>query len=275
MSFIGATVTWQAFNPNTRSPLITELTETVRDDFVEFENISNFEVNGELAVNADIDFTSFQIRYTIDETNFVRFASSSFNGYRVQISDGPVISDVFLDSDTTLGLRPNDIFFNGESIFVNVESLGFRNGDSFVLNVRFDPAGDPNLSSSALTTGRLYEAGFGREADNAGLNFWYDQHQDGLTFEQMAGYFLKSTEFARLFGEPENLSDRQLVERLYENILDRAGETSGVDFWTSSLEGGLSREAVLVYFAESPENVAGTTYLDNLSVDLNGDLVIV
>ena len=51
-----------------------------------------------------------------------------------------------------------------------------------------------------------------------------------------------------------DLSDQAFVEQLYMNVLDREGDSSGVDYWTDALDNGVSRADVLVGFSESGEN---------------------
>jgi hypothetical protein len=61
------------------------------------------------------------------------------------------------------------------------------------------------------------------------------------------------------------------VETLYQNILDRAGEEGGIDFWTGQLAGGsIGRDRILVEFAVSNENVEGTGYIDDMAQNVAG-----
>lgn len=114
----------------------------------------------------------------------------------------------------------------------------------------------------------LYEAGLDRDGDIdlAGLNFWIDRREAGLSEVDMARFFLDSPEFEAAFGDPAALSDRALVERLYENVLDRPGEAAGVDFWVGTLaDPGYGRAALLRDFAASPENLAASAFVETLS----------
>jgi hypothetical protein len=104
----------------------------------------------------------------------------------------------------------------------------------------------------------VYEAGLGREADIAGLNYWIDQVEAGLPLSFMAGFFLDSPEFTTRFGDDDAMSNGQFVDVMYRNVLGRSGEPAGVDFWVGAMNGGLEREAVLVGFAASPENMEGS-----------------
>ena len=69
---------------------------------------------------------------------------------------------------------------------------------------------------------------------------------------------MRSQEFESLYGAAPN--DDTFVNLLYQNVLERAPEDAGRQYWTEKLNGDeLSREAALVYFAESPENKALTS----------------
>ncbi|MEM9146929.1 MAG: DUF4214 domain-containing protein [Pseudomonadota bacterium] len=142
------------------------------------------------------------------------------------------------------------------------------------------------LAASALspeearTVAYLYEAGLNRDGaiDLLGLNFWIDQREGGLSERQLARAFLESSEFEAAFGEafdtsdPAYLSNTALVEQLYRNVLNREGETAGIDFWTSLVsQPGFTRADLLLAFAESPENVAGSPFVETLEETAPGE----
>ncbi|MEM9145640.1 MAG: DUF4214 domain-containing protein [Pseudomonadota bacterium] len=139
----------------------------------------------------------------------------------------------------------------------------------------------PGLSiGEARTVARLYEAGLDRNGniDLPGLNFWIDQRGAGLTERALAQAFLGSAEFEAAFGDaldpgdPRFLTDRDLVQQLFRNVLDREGEQAGVDFWVGQLQTpAVTRADMLLAFAESPENIAGTPLVDTLVEDTTGD----
>jgi len=122
-----------------------------------------------------------------------------------------------------------------------------------------DPTDPTPVPGYVQNVALLYEAGLAREADLGGLNYWIDRHQDGLDLITMAGHFLESAEFTQRFGDDDVMSPAQFVDLLYRNVLDRPGEAGGVAFWEQQLALGASKERVLLEFAVSPENVAGST----------------
>jgi hypothetical protein len=101
---------------------------------------------------------------------------------------------------------------------------------------------------------RLYQAAFDRTPDKAGLGYWIDAMDKGMTLTQAAAGFAGSAEFAHLYGA--NASDTQFVQALYQNVLHRAGDSAGADFWLHALGSSVTRADVLANFSESAENQA-------------------
>lgn len=103
---------------------------------------------------------------------------------------------------------------------------------------------------------RVYQAAFDRKPDIGGLSFWIGGMDDGLSLEQVSAGFVGSEEFRQLYGATP--SNAELVDRLYRNVLHRAPEQGGFDFWVSVLDRKASTRAqVLTGFSESDENKAG------------------
>ena len=58
-----------------------------------------------------------------------------------------------------------------------------------------------------------------------------------------------------------SLSNAQFVTLLYANVLGRAPDQGGLDFWVSSLQGGALRERVVLSFSESAEFIQKTAQM--------------
>lgn len=139
------------------------------------------------------------------------------------------------------------------------------------VSVALDPALAPD---GARLVAYLYEAALDRdgEIDLTGLNFWIDAREDGRSAEAIANDFLESDEFRTLLGNATRpdasgfLDDLALVTGLYENVLDRAADQPGLDFWLSvAQEQDISRADLLIFFAESAENRAASPEIQTLS----------
>jgi hypothetical protein len=112
-------------------------------------------------------------------------------------------------------------------------------------------AGDKNNAEAY----RLYQAALDRTPDQGGLSFWSSALKSGTTPDQVAQSFIGSPEFQQKYG---SLSASDFVSQLYLNVLHRAGDPGGQQFWTSQLQGGATQSSVLVGFSDSPENRSQT-----------------
>lgn len=111
-----------------------------------------------------------------------------------------------------------------------------------------------DIDGSAGKMFRLYQAALNRVPDKEGLGWWIDAADRGTDWENMAAGFTHSAEWAKLYGAES--SNDTFLTNLYKNALHRAPDAEGFAFWKQALEGGVTREHLLVQFAESPENQA-------------------
>lgn len=130
----------------------------------------------------------------------------------------------------------------GTDTLVNVERLVFADG-----NVALDTAGN------AGQAWRLYKAAFDRSPDLPGLGYQMKALDSGLSLTEVAANFIASPEFKQKYSTPNNA---EFVTLLYNNVLDRAPEASGLAYHVGRLSQGLARQDILVGFSESPENQA-------------------
>ena len=100
---------------------------------------------------------------------------------------------------------------------------------------------------------RMYQAAFARTPDIEGYSYWVGKLRDGFTMRDLAYGFINSDEFSVAYGIDPTPTD--FVNSLYQNVLGRAGEEVGVEFWVTSLQAGASKLDVLAAFANSEENV--------------------
>ncbi|CAH1672046.1 DUF4214 domain-containing protein [Chelatococcus asaccharovorans] len=127
------------------------------------------------------------------------------------------------------------------------------------------------LQAEAQGVGRVYEAGLNRMADIAGLNFWYDAYMGwGRDKNTLARAIIDSAEFQQNFGNAYTQSAEDYINVLYLNVLGRKSDAAGAFYWTELLNtGALSREGVLMAFADSAENMVQSAYLAGI-VDAGG-----
>lgn len=104
---------------------------------------------------------------------------------------------------------------------------------------------------------RLYKAAFDRNPDMKGLGFWIDGLENGASISDAAGGFIASDEFKNLYGE--DLTNEGFLTALYNNVLDRDPDPSGLGWWLAEMDSGRStRPGVLQGFSESSENQENT-----------------
>jgi hypothetical protein len=109
---------------------------------------------------------------------------------------------------------------------------------------------------------RLYQAAFNRKPDQAGLGYWIDASRNGASLDSIAQGFIGSAEFQAMYGS--DVSAEQFVMAAYTNVLHRAPEQAGYDWWVNAIKNGSSRSQALLGFADSTENRA------NLAPDMAG-----
>lgn len=97
---------------------------------------------------------------------------------------------------------------------------------------------------------RLYTKALGRSYDINGLNSWCNEILSGKqSIADVSTYgFFHSPEFLN-----KNLSDSEYIKVLYRTFLDREYDQAGYDNWMKQLKNGMSRDEVLLGFANSKE----------------------
>ncbi|WP_137172898.1 DUF4214 domain-containing protein [Massilia sp. HP4] len=169
--------------------------------------------------------------------NTVVQATGAEGDFTVTVTDGVASIE---NSATGVSVELND---------VNLVTLD--DGDALVFADTEDEAAVANL----------YHAVLGRNADYSGLEFWYDRVEEGISMQRIAQAFLDSAEYT---GDTQ--TNEQFIDALYENLLERDADTSGVTFWNTQLDGGVSRADVLVAFAQAS--------VDGTEVDVVGSVTI-
>lgn len=151
----------------------------------------------------------------------------------------------FTISATTGGFTVTDkAGAEGVDTLANVERIQFADA-----TVALD------ISGAAGQAYRIYQAAFNRTPDAAGLGYWISVMDSGAPLKEVANGFVGSGEFKALYGN--NPANGDIVNKFYENVLHRAPDAGGYNFWLGILDRhDLSSAEVLAQFSESPENQA-------------------
>lgn len=107
---------------------------------------------------------------------------------------------------------------------------------------------------------RLYQSIFARVPDAEGLDFWTNVQRDGTDLQTIVegdaelgiDGFANAPEFVAEYGEDVDPTDEAFITQLYENLLGRAPDEAGLEFFTNLPEGATIGD-VVVAFSESPE----------------------
>jgi alpha-tubulin suppressor-like RCC1 family protein len=144
---------------------------------------------------------------------------------------------------TANGFQVVDTVGSGGTVITSATKLQFAD-----YSVSLDTSG------TAAKVYRLYQAAFDRSPDLGGLGFHVSMIDgSGLDLTTVAQGFIDSVEFQQKYGNTDNKS---FVTLLYTNILHRAPDSSGLNYWTDVLNAnGATRAQVLSGFSDSNENV--------------------
>lgn len=136
--------------------------------------------------------------------------------------------------------------------------VGFSNSSEFT---RSTAAEATSFAAQATATNwsddvyRLYQATLARAPDAGGFEGWVNNLAGGMDFTAATGGFVNSREFQNTYGTLDNTS---FVELLYQNVLGRAADATGLAGWLSRMDAGASRAEVVRGFSQSSEFVAAT-----------------
>lgn len=107
---------------------------------------------------------------------------------------------------------------------------------------------DSNVQGDVL---RLYQAFFDRTPDLAGAKYWLRTNTSGYRLDQIAESFALSEEFTNDYAGSSNA---EYLEAVYENVLGRAYDQAGFDYWLGLLDSGhLTRGGVVRWVAANDE----------------------
>lgn len=150
----------------------------------------------------------------------------------------------FAVSAVDAGFKLINLADNSANLLIGVERLRFSDG-AVALDVVDGNGGD---------VFRLYQAAFNREPDLPGLGFWIGAMDKGTPLHEVAASFVGSDEFLKLYGAAP--TDLHLVTTMYHNVLHRAPDQGGLDYWVGRMRDGMDKASLLASLSDSGENRA-------------------
>src|SRR6056297_1218478 len=139
-------------------------------------------------------------------------------------------------SPTATALTDRRADGNGTDTLIDIELLDFGSGtfDPFDLTAFGGLAGLSPADFESFI--ELYIAYFNRAPDAIGLNFWGTSYANGTSLQEMATLFADQPE--TLAAYPEGTTNLQFATTVYNNVLGRTPDQSGLDFWVGQLDSG-------------------------------------
>lgn len=166
---------------------------------------------------------------------------------------------IMRDASSTV-VADNTANRDGRDLLVDVERMHFSD-----VTLAFDIAG---AAGEGL---RIYKAVFNRTPDQDGLTYWVHNLDKGMSLKAVAQAFVESTEFASIYGKNPSADD--VVAGFYSNVLGRAPDTAGLDYWVEVFKAGMSPADLLINFSESAENQRNTVALVANGIPLTNELL--
>lgn len=100
------------------------------------------------------------------------------------------------------------------------------------------------------STARLYMAAFNREPETEGFDYWTGRISSGTSMQSVADYFVTSPEMMTIDSD---LTDSDLVDLLYANVMRRPAEAAGRAYWIDQLDSGMTQARLLLLFSDTSE----------------------
>ena len=141
---------------------------------------------------------------------------------------------------------------NNFTLTDNTSALGIDTLSNIERITFADRTIDFDTNGIAAKAYRVYQAAFDRAPDAGGFGFWINTLNLTSSIQQVAAGFVSSAEFISVYGA--NASNASIVTKMYNNVLHRAPEQGGFDFWVDVLNRGNPVALVLAEFSESQEN---------------------
>jgi len=128
-------------------------------------------------------------------------------------------------------------------ILIGIERVEFRDR-----SVALDTDAGPGQAY------RIYKAAFNREPDLPGMGYWISRMDQQLDVMELAQRFVDSQEFQSTYGTKP--SNAEFMSKLYQNVLGRAPDAAGYNWWVNKMNTDSSKTfaKVLADFSESTEN---------------------
>jgi hypothetical protein len=178
--------------------------------------------------------------------------------YRVYRSDNSLIKTVTtLSAWLSLDVGTHNVYIQAVDAAGNVSAAS----PQVQIVITADPiqeiATAPEFTAAHAEVLRLYWAFFNRDPDTSGAQYWIGISNQGFSLDVIAEQFVLSQEFQNTYGSTSNEDFLRIV---YFNLLGRAADLSGHNYWIGQMNGGLSRGGVVRWIAANNEFIVQHPY---------------
>jgi Ca2+-binding RTX toxin-like protein len=131
---------------------------------------------------------------------------------------------------------------------ITVQDKVGTDGTDTLMNIQNLQFMDTNLSTTWFTEAaalpapqfveltEMYIAYFNRAPDAVGLDYWASRLSEGMTLPQIAASFFVQPETIAQYAA--GLPTQTFVTDVYQNVLGRAPDTAGLNYWVGQLQNG-------------------------------------
>ena len=158
----------------------------------------------------------------------------------------------------------------GTDLLTGIEALSFGAGASLFADGQIDLTkfqGMTGLTAAQIDSFiELYIAYFNRAPDAIGLNFWGTAFATGTSLDDIAALFLDQDETRATYAA--DATNLEFASQVYTNVLGRAADQQGLDFWVGQLDsGGVSRGTFILEVLKGAKAAPGPDF-DQALIDL-------
>lgn len=206
-------------------------------DFSSFSNAGTFDLNpgGTSSVAGSGGLTSVTVAYQVSVHKVITGSGDD------SIVAGPALRDISGGAGTdTVYMVDGAYRFDQLSEVTTLRLSGVelvKSGQNYVTDMTPQDVSSGQVRALAKNISELYLASFGRAADVDGFDYWLQKYYSGQAgLPQIATGFVYSAEYQARF--PSGTSYSSLVTAMYNNVLSRAPEQAGLDYWVNALNTG-------------------------------------
>jgi TP901 family phage tail tape measure protein len=182
------------------------------------------------------------------------------------------------DSQVKIAQTSLSVLHDQVSQLVKIDT-GVTSVASAINNLAVIMAGGKDSGTNTVALSSLYKELLGRDPDQAGLDFWNTQLQNGVSFTDVIGAIKNSAEYAdhigktpattvvtpstdagTAIGNTNTTSVSSAISALYQNVLGRAADQAGLDYWVQQMQSGSTLSTIEQELKKSDE------YKDHIKV---------